>query len=114
MISKGCIFNMVRVRDLESKTPTLESILVVNKFLEVFPDDLPSVPPEGKIDIGIDLLPDTQPISILPYRIALVELKELKEQSKDFLDNGFIRPRAYRSFEDCAASPQGPTIVSKA
>ncbi|WMV24573.1 hypothetical protein MTR67_017958 [Solanum verrucosum] len=45
-----------------------------------------------EIDFGIDLLPDTQPISIPPYRIAPTELKELKEQLKDLLDKGFIRP----------------------
>ncbi|KAH0698841.1 hypothetical protein KY284_013056 [Solanum tuberosum] len=59
---------------------------------EVFPDDLPGVLPEREIDFGIDLLPDTQPISIPPYRMAPAELKELKEQLKDLLDKGFIRP----------------------
>ncbi|WMV58889.1 hypothetical protein MTR67_052274 [Solanum verrucosum] len=61
-------------------------------YPEVFPDDLPGVPPEREIDFGIDFLPDTQPISILPYRMAPVELKELKEQLKDLLDKGFITP----------------------
>ncbi|KAH0759938.1 hypothetical protein KY290_023431 [Solanum tuberosum] len=50
------------------------------------------VPPEREIDFGIDLLPDTRPISIPPYRMAPTELKELKEQLKDLLDKGFIRP----------------------
>ncbi|WMV58989.1 hypothetical protein MTR67_052374, partial [Solanum verrucosum] len=45
-----------------------------------------------EIDFGIDLLPDTQPISIPPYRMAPTELKELKEQLKDLLEKGFIRP----------------------
>ncbi|WMV43384.1 hypothetical protein MTR67_036769 [Solanum verrucosum] len=65
---------------------------VVNEFPEVFPEDLPGVPPEREINFGIDLLPDTQPISIPPYRMAPAELKELKEQLKDLLDKGFIRP----------------------
>ncbi|KAH0678989.1 hypothetical protein KY284_020074 [Solanum tuberosum] len=59
---------------------------------EVFPDDLPGVPPEREIDFGIDILPDTHPISIPPYKMAPVELKELKEQLKDLLDKGFIQP----------------------
>ena len=58
----------------------------------MFPEDLPGIPPEREIEFGIDLLPDTQPISIPPYRMAPAELKELKEQLKDFLDKGFIRP----------------------
>ena len=45
-----------------------------------------------EIDFGIDLLPDTRPISISPYRMAPAKLKELKEQLKDLLAKGFIRP----------------------
>ncbi|KAH0736064.1 hypothetical protein KY285_011771 [Solanum tuberosum] len=52
MISKGCIYHLVRVRDIDSKTPTLESVPVVNEFSKVFPDDLPSIPPEREIDFG--------------------------------------------------------------
>ncbi|WMV29988.1 hypothetical protein MTR67_023373 [Solanum verrucosum] len=44
-----------------------------------------------EIDFGIDILPNTQPISIPPYRMAPVEMKEFKDQLKDMLDNGFIR-----------------------
>ncbi|KAH0725040.1 hypothetical protein KY284_000905 [Solanum tuberosum] len=92
MISKGCFYHIVRVMDIESETPSLESIPVVSEFLEVFPIDLPGIPPEREIDFGIDLMPNTQPISIPPYRMALTELKELKEQLKDLLGKGFIQP----------------------
>ncbi|KAH0644954.1 hypothetical protein KY284_032838 [Solanum tuberosum] len=91
MISKGCIYHLLRVMDVESETPSLESVPVVNEFPEVFPDDLPGIFPEREIDFGIDLLPDTQPISISPYRMAPAELKDLKEQIKDLLDKGFIQ-----------------------
>ena len=50
------------------------------------------MPTEREIDFGIDILPDTQPISIHPYIMAPAEHKELKEQLKDLLDKGFIRP----------------------
>ncbi|XP_070049519.1 uncharacterized protein [Nicotiana tomentosiformis] len=50
------------------------------------------IPAEREIDFAIDLLPDAQPISIPPYRMAPTELRELKEQLKDLLDKGFIRP----------------------
>ncbi|WMV24835.1 hypothetical protein MTR67_018220 [Solanum verrucosum] len=50
------------------------------------------VPSEREIESDIDILPDTRPISILPYRMAPAELKELKEQLKDLLEKGFIRP----------------------
>ncbi|KAH0638002.1 hypothetical protein KY289_037917 [Solanum tuberosum] len=88
MISKGCIYHIVRVMDFESETPSLESVPLVNEFLEVFFDDFPGIPPEWEIDFGIDLLSDTQPISIPPYRMAPAELKELNEQLKDLLDKG--------------------------
>ncbi|WMV13918.1 hypothetical protein MTR67_007303 [Solanum verrucosum] len=58
MISKGCVYYLVRVRDMDFETPTLESDLIVNEFSEQFPDDKLSVPPERELDFGIDLLPD--------------------------------------------------------
>ena len=57
----------------------------------MFSDDFLRVSPKREMDFKIDLLPDTQPISIPPYRMAPVELRELKEQLKDLLDKGFIR-----------------------
>ncbi|XP_070004111.1 uncharacterized protein [Nicotiana sylvestris] len=81
------------LQDADAQIPTLRSVPIVNEFLEVFPEDLPRIPPDREIDFGIDLLPDTKPISIPPYRMAPAELKELKVQLKDLLDKGFIRPR---------------------
>ncbi|WMV57896.1 hypothetical protein MTR67_051281 [Solanum verrucosum] len=74
------IYNPVRIKDLNSETPTLESVPVVNEFPEVFPKNLPYVPPEREIDFEIYLLPHTQPILIPPYIMAPSELNELKEQ----------------------------------
>ncbi|WMV08095.1 hypothetical protein MTR67_001480 [Solanum verrucosum] len=68
------------------------SVSVIRKFSEVFPHDLPGVPLEREIDFSIDIITDTRPTSIPPYRMALAELEELKEQLKDLLDKGFIRP----------------------
>ncbi|KAF3632101.1 hypothetical protein FXO38_26286 [Capsicum annuum] len=79
MISKGCVYHLVHVKDSSSESPSLESILVVNGYSDVFPKDLLGIPPKRKIDFGIDLLPDTQPISILPYRMAPAKLRELKK-----------------------------------
>ncbi|KAH0682275.1 hypothetical protein KY289_020027 [Solanum tuberosum] len=92
MISKCYLYHLVRVKDLSSETPTLESVPVVNDFPEVFPEDLPGVPPEREINFGIDLLLNTHTISIPPYRMAPTELKELKERLKNLLDKGFIKP----------------------
>ncbi|XP_070006050.1 uncharacterized protein [Nicotiana sylvestris] len=92
MIRKGCIYHLVRVADTTSEVSAPESVPVVNEFLEVFPDELPGIPPDREIDFGIDVLLDMQPISIPPYKMGPAELRELKEQLKDLLEKGFIRP----------------------
>ncbi|KAH0711565.1 hypothetical protein KY289_007524 [Solanum tuberosum] len=92
LVSKGCVYHLVRVHDSSVEIPPFQAVPVVREFPEVFPDDLPGIPPEREIDFGIDLIPDTRPISIPPYRMAPAELKELKEQLRDLLDKGFIRP----------------------
>ena len=58
----------------------------------MFLEDLLGVPLEMEIDFQIDLLPDIQTLSIPPYKMALADLKELKDQLKHLLDKGFIRP----------------------
>ncbi|XP_070010196.1 uncharacterized protein [Nicotiana sylvestris] len=79
MIKKGCIYHLVQVTDTNDEALSLESVPVVNEFPDVFPDELPGIPPDREIDFGIAVIPGMQPISIPPYRMALVELKELKE-----------------------------------
>ena len=59
MISKGCMYHLILVKDSGSKTPNLESIPVVGEILDVFPKDLPGVSPKRKIDFRIGLLLDT-------------------------------------------------------
>ncbi|XP_070004902.1 uncharacterized protein [Nicotiana sylvestris] len=80
------------VRDVGFDTPTIDSALVVQDFLDMFLANLPGMPPDRDIDFGIDLVPGTQPISIPPYHMETFELKELKEQLQELLDKGFIRP----------------------
>ncbi|XP_070015417.1 uncharacterized protein [Nicotiana sylvestris] len=92
MIKNGCIYHLDRVTDVNAEALRLESVPVVNEFPDVFPDELPGIPPDREIDFGINVMPGTQPISVPPYRMAPTELKALKEQLKDFLEKGFIRP----------------------
>lgn len=65
---------------------------MINEFQEVFLKDLSRVSPKKEIDIEIDLLLNTHTILIPPYRMALFELKKLKEKLKYLLDKCFIRP----------------------
>ena len=70
----------------------LEDILVVKEFLDVFPEEIPGLPPKRQIDFEIELEPSTRPISKPPYRMAPAELRELKIQLEDLLQKGYIRP----------------------
>lgn len=80
------------VIDAEKDVPRLEDIQVVKDFPNVFPDDLPGVPPEREVEFRIDLIPVAKPIAKAPYRLAPSELQELMTQLQDLLDKGFIHP----------------------
>src|SRR5262249_16886968 len=94
MLSSGCeaFLASVVVSDKESHR-TVADVEVVRDFPDVFSDDLPGLPPSREIDFCIELIPGTSPISIGPYRMAPVELAELKRQLQDLLEKGLIRPR---------------------
>ncbi|XP_024964873.1 uncharacterized protein LOC112505158, partial [Cynara cardunculus var. scolymus] len=91
VISKVNVKAMVWQR-CEGLCLKLEDIPVVNKFQDVFPDELPGVPPEREIEFTIDLVPRAASISKASYRMAPTEMKELKEQLEDLSNRGFIRP----------------------
>ena len=69
----------------------LSNITVVSEYPDVFSDELPGLPPDREMEFCIDLVPGTEPISRPPYRMALVELEELKRQLQELLDRGFVR-----------------------
>jgi hypothetical protein len=72
----------------------LKDIPIVCEYPDVFPDDLPGMPPDRDIEFIIELQPGTAPISKRSYRMPPNELVELKIQLQDLLDKGFIRPSA--------------------
>lgn len=76
LIGRGCLSYLAFIQGTNIDPPSMESIPVVQEFVEVFPTDLPGVPPDRDIDFPIDLEPGTKPISILPYRMAPAKLKE--------------------------------------
>ena len=61
------------------------------EYVDVFPDEQPGLPPQRVVDFGIELHPGTSPISMTPYRMAPVELQELRVQLQELLDKEFIR-----------------------
>ena len=76
------------VRDTTVEKTSISDVPVACEF----PDELPGLPPHREIKFCIDVVSDTAPISMPPYRMAPAELKELKEQLQELLDKGFIRP----------------------
>ncbi|XP_072060315.1 uncharacterized protein [Arachis hypogaea] len=65
----------------------LDQIPMVRDFPEVFPEDIPEFPPQREIEFAIELVPGARPVSIAPYRMAPIELAELKTQVfSPFLD----------------------------
>jgi len=70
----------------------IEDIPVVCEFPDVFPDDLPGLPPDWDVEFKIELLPSTAPISRRPYRMPPNELAELKTQLNELLKKGLFRP----------------------
>jgi len=63
----------------QMKGATIDKTKAVNEFLDVFPDDLPGMPPDRDIEFIIELLPGTAPIAKRPYRMGVNELEELKK-----------------------------------
>ena len=87
---KGCEAFLALVLDSKRGQIELENILVVKDFPNVFPEELPGIPPEREVDLSIEILSGTAPTSRAPYKMAPIELKELKSQLHELLDKGFI------------------------
>ena len=79
-----------------------EEVPVVKDYPDVFPEELPSMPPDGDIEFLIELLQGTRPISKRPYRMPANYLQEIKKQIKELLDKGYIRP---------SSSPWGTPVL---
>ncbi|GJX52510.1 putative reverse transcriptase domain-containing protein [Tanacetum coccineum] len=94
----------VTTKEIEDKSEKkrLEDVPIVQDFPEVFPEDLPGLPPTRQVEFQIDLVPGAAPVARAPYRLAPSEMKELSEQLKELSDKGFIRP---------SSSPWGAPVL---
>lgn len=86
--NQGCTHSCALTR-IESP---VERIPVVCEYPDVFPDELPGMPPDRDIEFAIELQPGTAHISKRPYRMPPAELAELKKQLQELLDKGFMCP----------------------
>jgi hypothetical protein len=99
---KGCKLYAILALNEKGVAEGLEHLLVVKEFADVFPEELPGMPPERELEFTIDLKPGTEPIARTPYRMSTPELQELKMQLKELLDLGLIRP---------SVSPWGAPVI---
>ncbi|GJT17975.1 putative reverse transcriptase domain-containing protein [Tanacetum coccineum] len=101
-ISRGCQVFVAQIMEKKSDEKRLEDIPVVREFPEVFPEDLPGLPPIRQVEFQIDLIPGATPVARAPYRLAPSEMQELSNQLQELADRGFIRP---------STSPWGAPIL---
>ncbi|GJX52716.1 hypothetical protein Tco_0281085 [Tanacetum coccineum] len=101
-IEKGCELFLAQVTEQESKEKRLEDVPVIRDFPEVFPDELPGLPPPRQVEFRIDLIPGAAPVARAPYRLAPSEMKELSKQLQELSEKGFIRP---------SSSPWGAPVL---
>ncbi|GKE71299.1 putative reverse transcriptase domain-containing protein [Tanacetum coccineum] len=85
---------------LEGKTLVIEDER--KNFPEVFPEELPGLPPPTQVEFHIDLIPGVAPVARAPYRLAPSEMKELSKQLQELSKKGFIRP---------SSSPWGAPVL---
>nr|GEV08824.1 putative reverse transcriptase domain-containing protein [Tanacetum cinerariifolium] len=76
----------------KSNEKRLENVPIVRDFFEVFPEDLPGLPPTRHVEFQIHLIPGAAPVAQAPYRLAPSEMKELSNQLQELSDKGFLRP----------------------
>nr|GEY89965.1 putative reverse transcriptase domain-containing protein [Tanacetum cinerariifolium] len=97
-IQKGCQVYLAQVTSKKtedkSKDKRLEGVPIVQEFLEVFPEDLPRLPPARQVEFQINLVPGAAPIAHALYRLAPVEMQELSTQLQKLSNRGFIRPNS--------------------
>nr|GEW24751.1 hypothetical protein [Tanacetum cinerariifolium] len=89
----------------------LEDVPVIRDYPEVFPKDLPRLPPARLVEFHIDLIPGAAPVARALYQLAPCEMKELSEQLQELSKKGFIRPIPW--IDDLFDQLQGSSVYSK-
>ncbi|GJR75805.1 putative reverse transcriptase domain-containing protein [Tanacetum coccineum] len=102
----------------KSKEKRLEDVSVIRDFPEVFPDDLPGLPPPRQVEFRINSVPGVAPVARAPYHMAPSEMKELSVQQQELLEKGFIRPSSSSwgapvLIDDLFDQLQGLSVYSK-
>ena len=102
LIRSGAIGYVAFLENQIKDKDQIGQVQVVKEFVDVFPEKLDVVPPQREVEFTIELLPGVAPISKTPYRMAPLELQELKIQLQELLEQGFVQP---------STSPWGAPIL---
>ncbi|GJQ91600.1 putative reverse transcriptase domain-containing protein [Tanacetum coccineum] len=109
-IDQGCqvfLIQMIKEEKTEIPERRIEDVPVVKDFSEVFPEDLPGLPPTRQVEFHIKLIPGAAPVARAPYCLAPAEMKELAEQLKEVSDKAKIECYAVKNW----ASPTTPSEI---
>ncbi|GJU10135.1 putative reverse transcriptase domain-containing protein [Tanacetum coccineum] len=101
-IERGCNLFLAHVTEKKPKEKRLEDVPVIRNFPEVFPDDLPGLPPPRKVEFRIDLVPGAVPVAHASYHLAPSKMRELSEKLRELLEKGFIH---------ASSSPWGAPVL---
>ncbi|GJZ44442.1 RNA-directed DNA polymerase, eukaryota [Tanacetum coccineum] len=105
-MAKGCQVFLAQIsakkEEDKSERKQIEDVPIVRDFPEVFPEDLPGLPPARPVEFQIDLVPGAAPVARITKSMAPSEMKELSEQLQELSDKGFIRP---------SSSPWGAPVL---
>ncbi|GJR02278.1 putative reverse transcriptase domain-containing protein [Tanacetum coccineum] len=101
-VQKGYHLFLAHVTENKSKEKRMEDVPVIRDFPEVFPEELPGLPPLRQVEFRINLVPGAAPVARAPYRLAPSEMREFSVQLQELLEKGFIRP---------SSSPWGAPVL---
>ncbi|GKE73355.1 putative reverse transcriptase domain-containing protein [Tanacetum coccineum] len=101
-VERGCHLFLAHVTKNKSKEKRLEYVRVIRDFIEVFPEELPGLPPPRQVEFRIDLVQGDALVARAPYRLAPSEMRELLVQLQEPREKGFIRP---------SSSPWGASVL---
>nr|GEZ34476.1 hypothetical protein [Tanacetum cinerariifolium] len=117
---KGCQVYLAQVTSKKAEDKLelkrLEDVPIVQEFLEVFPKDLPRLPPARQVKFQINLVPGVAPVARAPSRLAPAELQELSTQLQELSDRGFINPVPHpeeHRIDNLIDQLQGSRVYSK-
>ena len=88
---KGCpLYEIQVLKTIEGAKPSPDEHPILREYRDVFPEEVPGLPPRRDIDFSIELAPGAVPVSRKPYQMITPELVELKLQLKEMMEKGYI------------------------